>query len=55
MLVSKKVKFRTRQQVVRVFRGMILAAVILTPALVVLPSKSAKASLKANSKLMRNT
>jgi Protein of unknown function (DUF3500) len=43
MLVSKKVKFRTRQQVIRVFRDMILAAVILTPAIVVLPSKSAKA------------
>jgi Protein of unknown function (DUF3500) len=43
MLVSKKVKFRTRQHVIRVFRDMILAAVILTPAIVVLPSKSAKA------------
>jgi Protein of unknown function (DUF3500) len=44
MLVSKEVKFRTRQQVIQVFRGMILAAVILTPALVVLSSKSAKAN-----------
>ncbi len=43
MLVSKKVKFQTRQQVMRLFREMILAAVILTPAVVVLPSKSAKA------------
>ena len=43
MLVSKKVKFQTRQQVMRLFREMILAAVIMTPAVVVLPSKSAKA------------
>jgi hypothetical protein len=43
MLVSKKVKFQTRQQVMRVFRGMILAAMIMTPAVVLLPSKSAKA------------
>jgi hypothetical protein len=37
------VTFRVRQQVIRVFRPMIIAAVILTLALVAFPSKSAKA------------
>jgi hypothetical protein len=43
MLTSKKVKFRIGQQVIRVFHRMVLAVMILTLALVVLSSKSAKA------------
>jgi Protein of unknown function (DUF3500) len=55
MLMSKKVKFRTGQQVIQVFRRMILADVVLTLALVVLSSESAKADTpqSATSKIVR--
>jgi hypothetical protein len=56
MLVSKKLKFRTGQQAIPVFRRMILAAAILTVALVVFPSKLARADTtqSATSKIVEN-
>jgi hypothetical protein len=53
--MSKKAKFRTGQQVIEVIRRMVLAVVIMTLALVVSSSKSAKADTlqSATSKIVQ--